>query len=140
MDKSLLAPCGMNCAVCIGHLRDKKKCSGCRATDGSQPKHCQNCNYARCPELTSGGLTYCFQCPKFPCPRLKVFDRRYQKWSLSLIQNLRDIEALSEETFLQNEAEKWACPVCGNVLSAHEDACLGCGYQWRNKQQEGETV
>lgn len=28
-DKSLIAPCGMNCGTCIAYLRDKNKCPGC---------------------------------------------------------------------------------------------------------------
>ena len=26
----LIAPCGMNCAVCLGYLREKNKCPGCQ--------------------------------------------------------------------------------------------------------------
>ncbi len=26
----LIAPCGMNCGTCLGYLREKNKCVGCR--------------------------------------------------------------------------------------------------------------
>jgi hypothetical protein len=25
-NKQLIAPCGMNCGICLGYLRDKNKC------------------------------------------------------------------------------------------------------------------
>lgn len=128
MDKTLLAPCGMNCAVCIGYQRDKKKCSGCRASGGSQPLHCQKCNYKHCDEIKDNHLTFCYECVKFPCARLKAFDKRYRKWGLSLIQNLNDIKILGEKQFLKNETIKWTCD-CGALLCAHESRCLKCGAE-----------
>jgi hypothetical protein len=29
----MIAPCGMNCGLCIGHLREKKPCGGCFRKD-----------------------------------------------------------------------------------------------------------
>jgi rubrerythrin len=31
------------------------------------------------------------------------------------------------DAFLQNQAEKWACPVCGGLLCMHRSHCLVCG-------------
>ncbi|MDD5456566.1 MAG: hypothetical protein PHV30_05985 [Candidatus Margulisbacteria bacterium] len=33
MKPALIAPCGMNCAICLGYLREKNKCPGCSETD-----------------------------------------------------------------------------------------------------------
>lgn len=130
----LLAPCGMDCSLCIGHQREKKKCSGCRATDGSQPKHCQSCGYAHCEFLVSGGYSYCFECEKFPCARLKAFSKRYGKWGMSLVQNLKDIQSMGEDAFLARQRGRWTCPKCGGLLCAHEDACQRCGHVWRVRE------
>ena len=29
----LIAPCGMDCGLCMGYLREKNTCGGCRAGD-----------------------------------------------------------------------------------------------------------
>jgi hypothetical protein len=31
--KELVAPCGMNCGICIAYLREKNKCPSCRGDD-----------------------------------------------------------------------------------------------------------
>jgi len=126
----LLAPCGMDCSLCIGYQRKKKKCSGCRATDGSQPKHCRGCGYAHCEILLAHGYAYCFECEKYPCPRIKAFDRRYRKWNMSLIQNLNAIRDYGEQPFLLRQHQQWACPNCRSLLCVHENACLNCGFVW----------
>ena len=33
MKSELIAPCGMNCGICYGYLREKNKCPGCRKRD-----------------------------------------------------------------------------------------------------------
>ena len=40
---SLIAPCGMNCRLCLGQIREKNTCPGCRSVD--------NQNIARLVEL-----------------------------------------------------------------------------------------
>ncbi len=30
IDSSLIAPCGMNCSLCLGYQREKNHCKGCR--------------------------------------------------------------------------------------------------------------
>ena len=32
-DPDLIAPCGMNCNICMAYLREKNKCPGCREID-----------------------------------------------------------------------------------------------------------
>ena len=33
LDATLIAPCGMNCGICVGHLREKNRCAGCNSDD-----------------------------------------------------------------------------------------------------------
>jgi hypothetical protein len=35
---TLIAPCGMNCAVCLGFLRKEKRCAGCFSIERVQKK------------------------------------------------------------------------------------------------------
>ncbi len=48
----LIAPCGMDCGICIGHLRDRKTCPGCNDPDDSaKAHHCAACTIKRCEQL-----------------------------------------------------------------------------------------
>jgi hypothetical protein len=45
----MVAPCGMNCAICMGHLlREKNKCTGCRGGDTNKPASCIKCVILNC--------------------------------------------------------------------------------------------
>lgn len=104
MNKNLIAPCGMNCGLCIAYLREKNKCPGCsngRKVNGKVIK----CTIKLCKERQGD---YCFNCDKFPCDRLKRMDNRYQeKYSMSEIANLKTIKEKGLEFFLKQEKEKW---------------------------------
>jgi len=47
----LIAPCGMNCAICLGYLRERNPCSGCRDTEGYKPNQCHSCIIINCEKL-----------------------------------------------------------------------------------------
>jgi len=80
----------MNCAICIGHLREKKQCPGCRGDDNQKPAHCVNCGIRNCEKLKS---KFCFACDLFPCSRLKRLDRRYRaKYRMSMLENLENLK------------------------------------------------
>lgn len=123
----LIAPCGMNCAVCIAYLREKKPCEGCRAKTENKPKHCFTCRIANCNELVKTNSGFCFDCVKYPCARVKQLDLRYRKnYQTSLIENLKQIELKGINFFLNLEVTKWTCPFCGKILSIHRDFCIFC--------------
>ena len=95
-NKELIAPCGMNCGICIGHLRDKKPCGACfKIDDVNKPKHCRSCSIANCEFLEKTKSGYCYECEKYPCRRLKNLDKRYRlKYGMSMIGNLNFINSL----------------------------------------------
>ena len=127
----MIAPCGMNCGLCIGHLREKRPCGGCfRNDDENKPTVCRSCIIVNCPLLTETTSGFCYECPKFPCTRLKNLDKRYRtKYGMSMLENLAHIKSQGMEAFLKKEEEKWKCKVCGAGLSAHRDYCLICKAQ-----------
>ena len=50
----LIAPCGMNCGLCIGYLREKKPCGGCfKKDDENKPKQCRSCVIVNCELLAN---------------------------------------------------------------------------------------
>ena len=123
---TMLAPCGMTCAVCYVHLRDKKPCLGCHGQDKSKPNHCRECKIKDC--AVSRGLDFCFECSSFPCAIIKRLDKSYrQRYQVSLIDNSIRIKTIGTKQHLLEEKEKWTCPQCGGVISLHDRVCSECG-------------
>ncbi|MEW5868712.1 MAG: DUF3795 domain-containing protein [Chloroflexota bacterium] len=126
MPSSMLAPCGMNCTVCYVHLRKKKPCLGCLGQDEYKPDHCRKCKIKDC--AVGRGVAFCVDCPDFPCATLKRLDKSYrQRYQVSLVANALRLKAVGAEQFLLEEKQKWACSVCGGVISLHDQVCSQCG-------------
>ena len=128
MKEDLIAPCGMNCRVCVSFQRQKNPCMGCRkeaeiiyVTKGSRL-----CVIKHCPHQLSE-IGYCYDCSKFPCRRLKDLDKRYRmKYHMSMIENLKNIQDNGIISFLENEESRWKCPNCSSIVSVHKSSCLTC--------------
>ena len=58
--------CGLNCALCS--MRQGGYCPGCGGGAGNQ-----SCAIARC-SIRHGGISFCWECPEYPCPRYDGFD------------------------------------------------------------------
>jgi hypothetical protein len=109
-NETMIAPCGMNCGICRGHLREKKKCLGCNDPDVNKPNYCLVCRIKHCEEMRLNQSNYCFACEKFPCARLKQLDKRYRtKYGMSMIENLNKIKETGIVEFLNAENQKWVC-------------------------------
>ncbi|MFB0921118.1 MAG: DUF3795 domain-containing protein [Oscillospiraceae bacterium] len=135
MKDILVAPCGMNCELCIAYQAmqaDLKK-------QGINRKYCEGCiprgqgclhMAARCEILARGQVRFCFECKDFPCKRLKALDKRYRtKYNMSMIENLISIRDFGMESFLRSQAEKWCCPSCGGAVSCHTGICVRCDLE-----------
>lgn len=128
--RQLIAPCGMNCGICIAFLRDKKPCLGCRVNCETKPKHCVSCVIANCEHMPVAG--FCYDCYKYPCARIKNLDKRYRtKYHTSFFDNLNRIKDNGIELFLESENLKHTCPKCGQHLSVHRDFCISCKEVYR---------
>ena len=126
---ALIAPCGMNCGLCIGHLRERNRCPGCHGDDADKPKHCVVCRIRNCDGLGDEEQGFCFACATFPCARLRRLDKRYRtKYGMSMIENLESIRRFGLAEFVAREKERWACPECGSELCVHRDSCMACGH------------
>jgi hypothetical protein len=124
----MIAPCGMNCALCSGHQRTKNRCEGCYGPDDHKPNHCVTCRIKTCEVLAPHSSEYCYECEKFSCARLRQLDKRYRtKYGMSMVDNLREIQQIGIEEFTACEAERWKCSNCGELLSVHREACVKCG-------------
>jgi hypothetical protein len=126
MDIRMIAPCGVNCGVCSGHLRAKKHCPGCRMDGVEKPTYCLTCKMKVCAD--GRGAAYCAECASFPCARLKRLDKRYRlRYGVPLVEDARRLIAEGPEAYMQAERERWACPACGGVISMHKRTCTVCG-------------
>lgn len=140
----LIAPCGMNCGICIAYHREKRPCGGCREQYSAnglgtayKPKHCVHCSIVNCELLSKEESGFCYSCEKFPCRRLKQLDKRYRaRYGMSMLENLESIRDKGLGPFIAGEHEKWKCKHCGAVLSAHRDECLQCGEPYREPVNE----
>ena len=129
MNVKLIAPCGMNCGLCVGYLREKNPCPGCRSMGVSKPTYCKTCIVKNCLILKNNKLKFCSdKCDKYPCKRLRDLDKRYKlKYGMSMIENLNHIKTLGIKKFVENEDKRWKCPKCGKMLCVHRPQCLNCG-------------
>jgi hypothetical protein len=126
--KELIAPCGINCSVCSGFLRKKNPCGGCLTVGLHMPTYCATCRIKFCEEHDNASFTYCYECKKFPCVKIKKLHKRYSgKYHLNLIGNSEIIRDEGMKSFLAKESKKWTCAQCGAVLCVHKEACMTCG-------------
>jgi hypothetical protein len=130
---ALIAPCGMNCAICKAYLANKHEvprqrgkvtwCIGCRPRG-------KNCFIKRkCKTLTNNPTQFCYECNAVPCENVDRVDRRYRaRYDMSMVENLKTIKAKGMIEFLKSQAEKYSCPNCGDVICVHDGKCYSCGY------------
>lgn len=126
--QKMIAACGMNCAICSGHLREKNTCPGCRQLDKKGPEYCRKCIIKHCKILKEKGMKFCSdKCEKFPCKRLKDLDKRYRnKYDMSMIDNINEINKKGIRFFVKKQAKKYKCSKCGNLICVHNKKCYVC--------------
>jgi hypothetical protein len=128
MNIALIAPCGINCGICLAYLREKNKCGGCRIKPAVSFKSIDRCVIRNCIHLKETSSGFCYECDKYPCRRLKQLDKRYRiKYRENVIDNLDSIKVIGLNRFVEAEVERWKCKNCGATICVHRDKCLGCG-------------
>jgi hypothetical protein len=140
MEEQLIAPCGMNCAICAAYLarqhRVRQKgitmatCEGCRPRD-------KKCAFLKksCQLLLSNRVQYCYECGSFPCRRLETIDKKYQtRFRMSMMQNLKDIRQYGAERFLAEQENRWRCLHCGGIICCHNGLCFECDFEQLEKK------
>jgi hypothetical protein len=132
-DALLIAPCGMNCGICLAYLRSNNQCPGCRIEYHLKPKTRVHCRIKNCTLWSVGNSKFCYDCAEYPCKRLKQLDNRYRlRYSMSMIENLNNIKSLGIDKFVHNEQERWRCPECGGAICVHRGFCLFCKEEKNN--------
>lgn len=128
-DREMIAQCGMNCGSCMAYMRYEDHCPGCRVNDDTKPAACKRCIIINCDHLKETKSKFCYECPKYPCPRLKALDKRYRtKYNTSFFDNLTMIKERGIENYLVFETERRSCPQCGSTICVHRPECFECGF------------
>ncbi len=126
----LIAPCGMNCAICSRYLSyvnglARSQCIGCR------PRN-QRCAYifGKCTGInhtSKGDAAYCFECNQYPCKEILRVDKRYRSnYQMSIMDNLECIRKIGISGFIKEQYDKYRCLRCGGLLSIHNRKCFKC--------------
>ena len=119
--QQLVAPCGMNCALCQAYQGKGLACHG--YGHGGERKACQNCSIQKCENKKA----FCFGCTQYPCKRLKALDKRYRtKYHMSRLENLALIQTNGLDEFVRQQNERYRCSNCGKLRTVHQDSCLYC--------------
>ena len=132
-EKNLVAPCGIYCGACRHYLLLKKDlleergykqgCKGCRIRN-------KNCTFIKkeCSLIRKNEIEFCYECNTFPCSNLKRIDDIYSKrYDVSLIKNLKRLQKVGFEQWLQEKEKLYQCPDCGGEISVHDAECFDCG-------------
>lgn len=103
-NESMIAPCGMNCGLCLHYLRTENKCPGCSSGRKVNNKPIK-CSRRLCKKRKGD---FCYECDSFPCDSIKRLDERYRKrYGMSEIENLEFIRDKGVEAFLKSQEEKY---------------------------------
>ena len=141
MEAELIAPCGMNCGICMAYLREKNRCLGCAELDPYLKSYRRACTVRNCETIKNSQSGYCYECSNFPCKRLRQLDKRYStRYNMYPIKNLECIRDTGIQALLEREEKKWRCPECGGVISCHVGFCHHCALEKREaRRKEKDT-
>ena len=130
VSEDLIAPCGMNCAICSRYLSyinnvKRSKCAGCR----TGKKRCVYL-FGKCTginNISKGKPVFCFECDQYPCKQIHRMDRRYRKnYMMSVKDNLEFIQKKGIGEFIHEQYKKYRCSKCGGLISIHNRKCFKC--------------
>jgi len=142
MNERLVAPCGINCAVCACYLARVNgtwekgikipQCPGCLPRN----KMCANLR-KWCPKIGKGRIRFCHECADFPCSHLKGMDGRYRaRYRTSPVENPERIRDRGMRSFLAWQRRKWRCQRCGGTISCHNGLCFSCDLKVLRKKKK----
>jgi hypothetical protein len=130
ISEELIAPCGMNCALCsryLSHINNLKRsqCIGCRPRNKRCAYLFKNCKGPR--SISTGTAAFCFQCNKYPCKQIDRIDKRYRiGYEMSMKENLEYIRNRGIAKFIEDQYRKYHCPKCFGLISVHNRKCFKC--------------
>ena len=144
----LVGICGIYCGTCPSYLAQQEndmaelekrarernftieevRCDGCHS-DNLMPT-CVECRHGFRQCAREHGVTWCFECPDFPCQRLEDFKHVHIENEIShhehLIEELQYIKDHGLEAWLGKMDKEGRCPQCGKRLYWFTRVCPDC--------------
>ena len=140
--------CGLYCGSCPSYLAfrkndaariekmsrekgcsaDELRCDGCLSNRVSV--HCRDCRHGfrRC--AAEKQVTWCFECPDFPCERLEKFVDVHIVDGIShhehIIAENADLKLRGVEAWVKKQEKAARCPGCGETLYWCDRECPSC--------------
>ena len=106
----MIAPCGLDCSLCMRALVGETPCPGCNGPDENKADYCKTqCGIIPCRKRKENGYRFCDECPDFPCGDVMEKEERYtSQYPLyeSPLENLRTIREKGMEVFLEQERKQ----------------------------------
>ena len=130
--KELIAPCGMNCAVCSNYLAyvnklNRSQCPGCRTSNKKCAYLFEKCTGMNHLIDGTADADFCFKCDHYPCKEIDRMDRRYQEnYGMSVKANLEKIKQNGIKKFIAEQYGEHRCSRCGDWTSVHNGKCFKC--------------
>jgi predicted RNA-binding Zn-ribbon protein involved in translation (DUF1610 family) len=59
---------------------------------------------------------------------------------MSMVENQKMLKAKGMDEFLKNQAEKYCCPSCGDMVCVHDRKCYGCGKKIVNNETKEKSL
>jgi hypothetical protein len=144
----LVGICGIYCGTCPSYLAQQEndidelekrarernftieevRCDGCHSDNLMPP--CVECRHGFRQCAREHGVTWCFECPDFPCQRLEDFRHVHIVDGIShhehIIEELQYIKDHGLEAGLDKMDREGRCPQCGKRLYWSTRVCPDC--------------
>lgn len=134
----MIAPCGLNCALCTRHLQKESPCPGCSGPDEQKPDCCRiRCRIVSCRIRRTLEDGFCDACEKYPCADVMEKELRYTSTYPMIetpLANLSFIRQNGMDAFLELEKERWSCPACRGVICVHDGVCASCAAEYTQRR------
>ena len=151
--QEIIGICGLYCGDCPSYLaarigdegqltelvranglpKEDIICDGClspRVAPG-----CRECKHGFRSCAGRHGVTWCYQCPEFPCRRLHDFSRRHVVNGIRhherVIEDLAYLRGNSPQDWLSRQESRSECPACGKKWYWFSLECKACGARIR---------
>lgn len=130
--EELIAPCGMNCAICSRYLSyvnnlKRSQCHGCRPGNKKCSYLFEKCSGINGALQGNATASFCYECDLYPCKQINRMDARYRSnYEMSVKDNLERIDKIGVEGFVKEQDKKYRCLRCGGLISIHNKKCFTC--------------
>lgn len=146
--KNLVGICGIYCGTCPQFLASRENDREMQAKiarehnipiaeaycDGCLSDHvisfCKECRHGFRACAREKGVTWCFECADFACPRLRAHKDQHIVNGVShhenIINSLRYMKEHGIEAWVEQQDKAGRCPECGKRLYWFTRVCPGC--------------